>query len=167
LADWTENVISELDAWIQATGDEEARQEKRLSKTAGNWITSELLKHLKADNKKVSDLKLTAENFAELVCLVYQGKVNSSAGQRILEEMYVNGGDPIDIMKTIGLEQIDNSAELEVAVKKIIQNNPTQAKAYKAGKKSLIQFFIGQVMMETRGKANPKIVERIIEKLFQ
>lgn len=166
-ADWTENVISELDAWIDATGDEEARQEKRLSKTAGNWITSELLKHLNADNKRIGDLKLTAENFAQLICLVYQGKINSSAGQRILEEMYANGGDPIEIMKTMGLEQIDNSEELELAVKKIITNNPEQTKAYKAGKVTLIQFFIGQVMAETRGKANPKIVQEILEKLLK
>ncbi len=167
LADWTENVVSELNAWIQATGDEEARQEKRLSKTAGNWITSELLKHLKTDNKNICDLKLTAENFAELVCLVYQGKINSSAGQRILDEMYKNGGDPINIMKEMGLEQIDSSAELEIAVEKIITNNPEQTKAYKAGKVTLIQFFIGQVMAETRGKANPKIVQEILEKLLQ
>ncbi len=167
LADWTENVISELDAWIEANGDEEARQEKKLSKTAGNWITSELLRHLNADNKRINDLKVTAENFAQLVCLVYQGKINSSAGQRILEEMYANGGDPVEIMKEIGLEQIDNSAELEIAVKKIINNNPEQVKVYKSGKVSLIQFFIGQVMAETRGKANPKIVQEILEELLQ
>jgi Asp-tRNA(Asn)/Glu-tRNA(Gln) amidotransferase B subunit len=61
--------LSELDAWIEANGDEEERQERRLSKAAGNWITGELIKHLKIDNRKISDLKLTAENFAELVCL--------------------------------------------------------------------------------------------------
>lgn len=166
LADWTENVLSELDAWIEANGDEEERQERRLSKTAANWITSELLKHLKADNKRVGDLKLTAENFAELVCLVYQEKINSSAGQRILAEMYENGGDPTDIMKVMGLEQLDNTAELEKAVKIIIANNPEQAAAYKAGKTNLIQFFVGKAMAETHGRANPKIVREILEKLL-
>lgn len=166
LADWTENVLSELDAWIEANGDEEERQERRLSKTAANWITSELLKHLKADNKRIGDLKLTAENFAELVCLVYQEKINSSAGQRILAEMYENGGDPTDIMKAMGLEQLDNTAELEKAVKIIIANNPEQAAAYKAGKINLIQFFVGKAMAETHGRANPKIVREILEKLL-
>jgi aspartyl-tRNA(Asn)/glutamyl-tRNA(Gln) amidotransferase subunit B len=83
LADWTENVISELDAWIEANGDEEERQEKHLAKSASNWITSELLKHLNADNKRISDLEITAENFAELISLIYQEKINSSAGQTI------------------------------------------------------------------------------------
>ena len=167
LANWTENVISELDAWIDASGDEEARQEKRLSKTAGNWITSELLKHLNADNKRITDLKLSAENFAELVCLVYQEKINSSAGQRILEEMYQNGGDPTDIMKLMGLEQMDNSEQIEGSVKSVIASNPIQVKAYLEGKTNLIQFFIGKVMAETGGKANPKIVQEILEKLLK
>lgn len=166
LADWTENVLSELDAWIEANGDEEERQEKRLAKTAGNWITSELLKHLNSDNKKIGDLKLTAENFAELVSLVYQDKINSSAGQRILEEMYQNGGDPTDIMKLMGLEQLDNTEELTEAVKTIIARNPSQANDYRQGKTTLLQFFIGQTMAATKGKANPKIVKELLEKLL-
>lgn len=166
LADWTENVLSELDAWIEANGDEDERQEKRLAKTAGNWITSELLKHLNADNKRIRDLKITAENFAELIALVYQEKINSSAGQRILEEMYNNGGDPTDIMKLMGLEQMDNTKELEEVVKKIIEANQAQANDYRAGKTVLIKFFIGQAMAETDGKANPKIVQKILEKLL-
>lgn len=167
LADWTENVISELDAWIEANGDEEARQEKKLAKAAANLITSELLKHLKADNKKVGDLKMTAENFAELVCLTYQGKINSSAGQSILEKMYWEGGDPTDIMGALGLEQLDNESELEEAVRKIISNNPAQQEQYRQGKTNVFQFFVGQVMAETKGKANPKIVKELLDKLLK
>ncbi len=166
LADWTENVISELDAWIEANGDDEARQKKRLAKTAGNWITSELLKHLNADNKRIGDLKLSAENFAELICLVYQDKINSSAGQRILTEMYRNGGDPTDIMKLMGLEQMDNTEEIEIVAQKIIENNSEQTKAYRGGKTNLLQFFVGQIMAETDGKVNPKIAREILEKLL-
>ncbi len=167
LADWTENVISELDAWIEANGDIQERQEKRLAKTAGNWITSELLRYLNADNKRITDLKLTAENFAELIALIYQEKINSSAGQRILEEMYKNGGDPTDIMRDMGLEQMDNTEELSLAVNKVILANPAQAKDYRAGKTNLLQFFVGQVMAETRGKANPKIVAELLTKLLK
>ncbi len=166
LADWTENVLSELDAWIEANGDDEERQERRLSKTGGNWIANELLKHLNVDNKQIDDLNITAENFAELVSLVYQEKINSSAGQRILEEMYNNGGDPTDIMKAMGLEQMDNTEELEKAVKKIIEENPSQVADYRAGKTALIKFFIGKTMAETDGKANPKIIKEILEKLL-
>jgi aspartyl-tRNA(Asn)/glutamyl-tRNA(Gln) amidotransferase subunit B len=164
LADWTENVLSELDAWIEANGDEEERQERRLSKTAGNWITSELLKHLNADNKKIGDLRITAENFAELICLIYQGKVNSSAGQKLLAIMYEQGGDPTDLMDKMGLKQIDNSAELEATVKEIIAAHPAQTEQYRAGKTNVLQFFIGQGMAATRGKANPEILKELLEK---
>ncbi|MHB8904216.1 MAG: Asp-tRNA(Asn)/Glu-tRNA(Gln) amidotransferase subunit GatB [Patescibacteria group bacterium] len=166
LSEWTENVISELNAWIEANGDEAVRQEKHLARSAANLITSELLKHLNSDNKKISDLKITAENFAELCCLLYQNKINSSAGQSILEKMYKEGGDPTDIMGELGLEQIDDSVELEIAVKKIIAKNPAQTADYKKGKITLIQFFIGQVMAETKGKANPERVKEILERLL-
>jgi aspartyl-tRNA(Asn)/glutamyl-tRNA(Gln) amidotransferase subunit B len=166
LADFSENVISELDAWIEANGDEEARQEKRLAKTAGNWLTSELLKYLNANNQRIIDLKITAENFAELICLVYQNKINSSAGQMILEKMYKNGGDPTDIMTDLGLEQIDDTAELIKVTEKIIAVNSKQAAEYRSGKTNLLQFFIGQIMAETNGKANPKILKELLEKML-
>ncbi len=167
LASWTEEVISELEAWINAEGDEARRQEKHLAKTAANWITGELLKHLNADNKKITDLKISAENFAELISLIYQNKINSSAGQKILEKMYWEGGDPSDIMLELGLEQLDNSAQLEIAVKKIITANPKQLTQYRKGKTNIIQFFIGKVMAETKGKANPKMVKELLEKLLK
>ncbi len=167
LANWSENVISELEAWIEANGDEADRQEKKLAKIAGNWITGELLKHLNSSGQRITDLKMTAENFAELICLIYQDKINSSAGQTILEFMYNNGGDPTDIMQEMGLEQLDNSAELEEMVKNIITQNPTQLKEYQNGKTNVLQFFVGQIMANTKGKANPKIVTELLKKLLK
>jgi len=167
LAAWTERVISELDAWIEANGDDADRQEKKLAKTAANWITRELTKYLKADNKKIDDLKMTAENFAELICLVYQGKINAAAGQSILEKMYYEGGDPTDIMAERGLEQMDDNTALEKVVLKIIADNPAQVAQYRSGKTNIFQFFVGQVMAETNGKANPKIVKELLERLLK
>lgn len=167
LANWSEQVISELSAWIEANGDDADRQDKKLAKIAGNWISGELLKHLKANNDKLENLKMTPENFAELVCLIYQGKINSSAGQTILEFMYNNGGDPTDIMKDMGLEQLDDKAELEKAAKKIIAENSDQAEQYKKGKTNVIQFLLGKLMAATGGKANPKTAKELLEKLLQ
>ncbi len=167
LAAWTENVISELKAWIEANGDKEERQEYHLAKYAANWISGELLKHLKADHKKINDLKITAENFAELIALIYQDKINSSAGQTILERMYWEGGDPSDIMQELGLEQLDNSEELKTEIEKIIKEYPEQLTQYQKGKTNLIQFFIGKVMAATHGKANPKIVKELLEDLLK
>ncbi|RLC38079.1 Asp-tRNA(Asn)/Glu-tRNA(Gln) amidotransferase subunit GatB, partial [Candidatus Falkowbacteria bacterium] len=166
LADYTEQVITELRAWIDSSGDNWERQKKKLAKTTANWLISELFKHLNEDNVSIQDIKITPENFAELITLVYSGKINSSAGQKILEIMYKKGGDPSDILKELGLEQIDNIAELEKIIKKVIDNNPTQVEQYKAGKETIFKFFIGQAMAATKGKANPKTVQELLKKLL-
>lgn len=166
LANWTEDVISELDAWIEANGDESDRQEKKLAKAAGNWISGELMKYLNAEPRGFAGLKITAENFAELICLIYQDKVNSSAAQKILETMYKEGGDPTDIMRRLNLEQLDDSAALEEAARKVLADNPTQVEQYKAGKTNIIQFLLGKVMAATGGKANPMTAKEILEKLL-
>jgi aspartyl-tRNA(Asn)/glutamyl-tRNA(Gln) amidotransferase subunit B len=101
------------------------------------------------------------------MCLIYQDKINSSAGQKILEKMYWEGGDPNQIMQDLGLEQMDSSEELTAVVKTIVDANPTQVAQYRAGKTNVFQFFIGQAMAATKGKANPKIVKEILEKLLQ
>lgn len=166
LANFTENVVSELRAWVDSSRESWEDSEKKLSKLVSNWMTSELLKYLKYGNGLEPISKITAENFAELLTLVFQDKINSSAGQTILEHMVEKGGDPSHIMRDQGLEQMDNSEELENVVKEIIEKNPAQAKQYKNGKENLIQFFIGQSMAATKGKANPKKVQEIIRKLL-
>ena len=162
IADFTEAVISELEAWINANGDDWERQKNKLAKAVSNWTLSELFKYLK-NGKTLADLKVDAENFAELICLVYQDKINSSAGQTILQNMIEKGGDPTNIMQSLGLEQMDNSAELENNVLDIIAKNPDQVSQYKAGKENVLQFFVGQIMSATKGKANPKIVLDILK----
>lgn len=167
LADYSEQVISELRAWIDSTGDNWERQKKKLAKTAANWLISELFKHLKYDKITISEIDITPENFAELITLVYQGKINSSAGQAILKEMYKKGGDPTSIMQNLGLEQIDDQAELEKIIKEIVSKNQKQVEQYKSGKENVLQYFVGQAMAATKGKANPKIVIEILTKILK
>lgn len=166
IADFTERVITELRAWIDSTGDSWERQKQKLSKTASNWLISELFKHLNADNKRINDINITPENFAELITLVYQGKINSSAGQKILKVMYDQGGDPSHILDELGLGQINNEEELANVIKKIIEKNPSQVEEYKKGKANVIQYFVGQTMSSTKGKANPKVVIELLKKLL-
>jgi len=166
LASYTEKVISELRAWIVASGDDWERQKTKLAKITSNWLITELFKHLNEDKKIIQDLKISPENFAELVALIYQDKINSSAGQTILEVMYKNGGDPTNIMAELNLEQLDNEAELEKVILDIIKNNQAQVEQYKKGKETVLQFFVGQIMAATKGKANPKIVLILLKKIL-
>ena len=166
LADYAEQVISELRAWIDSTGDNWERQKKKLSKLTSNWLLSELFAYLNKGGKKITDINITPENFAELMTLVYQNKINSSAGQKLLKIMYEKGGDPSNIMQDLGLEQMDDDGELEKIAKEIIDKNPDQAKEYRAGKTALLQYFVGQIMAATKGKANPKKAQEILAKLL-
>jgi len=156
LAKYTEQVISELKEWIDSSGEDWEKQETKITKTASNWLISQLLKHLNENKEKIQNIKITPENFAELVSLVFLKKINSNTGQKILDIMYKNGGDPSNIVKDLGLEQIDNDDELIEVIKEIIKNNPTQVEQYKQGKESVLQYFVGQIMKETKGKANPQ-----------
>jgi aspartyl-tRNA(Asn)/glutamyl-tRNA(Gln) amidotransferase subunit B len=167
LADYAENVISELRAWISSSGDDWERQKNKLGKASANWLTGELFMHLNKEGKTIKDLKITAENFAEFITLVYQNKMNSSAAQTVLGEMYKNGGDPSDIIRDMGLEQIDNESELEKVIEEVIKKFPAQVEEYKQGKQNVLQFFVGQIMAATKGKANPKIVLEILKKLLK
>lgn len=167
LSEWFEAAVSELGAWIEADNDSYDRQENALAKTLANLLTGELLKHLKNQNKKISDLKISPENFAELSFLLYKGKINSSAGQKVLEEMLERNESPIKLVAELGLEQLDNEADLEKAVGDILQENPEQVAQYKAGKTNIIQFLLGKVMANTKGKANPKTAKEILEKLLK
>ncbi|MFH1582952.1 MAG: Asp-tRNA(Asn)/Glu-tRNA(Gln) amidotransferase subunit GatB [Candidatus Falkowbacteria bacterium] len=167
LAKFTEQVISELRAWIKSTGDSWERQKHKLAKATANWLINELFSHLKNDGRSIDQLKITPENFAEFICLVYQGKINSSAAQTILAKMYKDGGDPTDIMADLGLEQLDNREALEKIIAEVVFKNQKQAEQYKAGKTNVLQFLVGQVMAATRGKANPKLLLEILTDILK
>ena len=167
LADYTEKVISELRAWIEATGDSWQRQKHKLAKITANWLINELFKHLKNDNKGISRLRITPENFAEFICLVYQEKVNSSAAQTILTKMYKDSGDPTQIMADLGLEQLDSKEALEKIIAEVVFKNQKQVDEYKAGKTNVVQFLVGQAMAATRGKANPKLLLELLTDILK
>ncbi len=166
LAEYTEQVVSELRAWIKSSGDSWERQKHKLAKATANWLINELFKHLKTDNLSIKKLKITPENFAEFICLVYQDKINSSAAQTIMSEMYKNGGDPTQIMAKLGLEQLDDTEALKKIIKEVISKNQKQVEQYKNGKENILQYFVGQIMAITKGKANPKLlIELLIDVL--
>src|SRR3989338_11409860 len=167
LAKYTEAVISELRAWIEASGDSWERQKHKLAKAAANWLINELFKHLNAELKDINQVKITAENFAEFIALVYQEKINSSAAQTIFARMYKRGGDPTQIMDELELEQLDDKEAFKKVVTEVILKNQAQVEQYKKGKTNVLQFFVGRVMASTKGKANPKIITEILKDLLK
>jgi len=161
IADYFENVVSELEEKIQSK--EISSGQDKVFKLAVNYILTELRKHMTEDNLKIDDLKITPENYAELIGIVADGKINSSAAQSVLKEMYATGGDPSQIVEEKNLAQVSDSSEIESMVDNVLADNQKSVEDYKAGKENSIKFLMGQVMAASKGKANPQVVMKLLE----
>jgi aspartyl-tRNA(Asn)/glutamyl-tRNA(Gln) amidotransferase subunit B len=162
-AEYFESVVSEI-------GDKkESREldadEEKAIRLAANYIVTELRKRLTDLGKTIADSGITPENYAEFIVILADGKINSSAAQMVLGEMLLGGdNDPSHIIARLNLAQMSDSGELEGIVDAILSVNAKSVEDYKAGKQNAFQFLIGQVMKETKGKANPKVVSEILVK---
>jgi aspartyl-tRNA(Asn)/glutamyl-tRNA(Gln) amidotransferase subunit B len=163
LAEYFEETCSELEAWMGAGKQQRFKEnKKKLYQLTANYLITEAQKYFSAivlaDERKVSP-----ENFAELIKLIYEEKINSSAAQVVLKEMFTTGADPSHIIEEKNLAQTSNESELQAVVKKVLKANPAPVKDYLQGKEKSIQFLVGQVMRETKGKANPQVVLKLLK----
>lgn len=158
LADFFEHTVSELNVWLES--GKIKTDIDRLIILSANYIITEFPKFVPASG----EIKITPENFAELIYLTFIGEISSSGTQEVLKEMFKTGGDPSQIIEEKNLKQTSDVGELETIIDKIIKNNPQPVKDYKQGKETALQFLIGLAMRESKGKANPNIVGEIIKK---
>lgn len=162
LADYFEEVASEAGTHDKDTSE----KPKKLIQTIATFITGDFLRLLKENGVKAREVRVTPENFAELMLYVAEDKISQISAKKILEEMFRSGEDPTEVIEHLGLWQISNSSDLEDIALHIIRENDRAVKDYREGKTASLQFLVGQVMKESRGKANPKIVQEIIKKLL-
>lgn len=164
LADYFEGVVSELLQYDKETPEE---PKKDLPRFAASFLTGEFQRILRNLLASVADINVTAENFAELMIFVAEDKISNTVAKQVLEEMVRSGDDPSDIIDRLGLWQVSNQADIEDIARHIISENPKAVLDFKNGKAASIQFLIGRVMKESRGKANPKTAQEIIKKLLE
>lgn len=141
---------------------EEANDIISKPKEIANVLMSDVAAYVNENIVNPIDLKVTAETIAKYVSLLENGKLNSKTGKKVLKEMLENGGDPETIMKEKGLIQITDEKQIKEMVEKVISNNPESVQDILAGKDRAVKFLVGQVMKESRGKANPEIVNKEI-----
>lgn len=135
-------------------------------KAISNLILTEVLRILNEKSITISEFTITPENLTELISLKIEDKINSSAMQTIFNEMLDNDKSPAKLAEEMNLMQVSDSGFIDPIIDKIIADNPDEVARYREGKKALIGFFIGQVMKQSKGKANPKLVrERVVQKL--
>ncbi|MEI8097038.1 MAG: Asp-tRNA(Asn)/Glu-tRNA(Gln) amidotransferase subunit GatB [Candidatus Moraniibacteriota bacterium] len=162
LANYFESVSSELAEKIAS--HEISVSFERAMKLASNYMLTELRKHLMESGEDIADIKITPENYAEFIGIVASDKINSSAAQTVLLEMYKGGdNDPSHIIERLNLAQLSDISELGTIVVSVLSLNEKSVADYHAGKQNAFQFLIGQVMSATKGKANPKVVADVLK----
>ena len=133
---------------------------------SAKWIIGEVNALLNKNDVSLDESNINTKNFSNLILKIKDGTISGKIAKEVLEEMWEEGSDPIEIIKSKGLEQISDEGELEAIAQAVIDNNSSQVEAYKSGKDKLFGFFVGQVMKETQGKANPGAVNQILKKLL-
>ncbi len=137
-------------------------EESRRAKVAANWVLGEVARWLNDRNAEFEAFPIPPERLAELATLVERGTITGQVGKRVFDEMAESGKSASAIVEEEGLAQIDAADELRALVRKVIEANPKAVADYRAGKEAAVKFLIGQVMRETRGRANPQVVQELI-----
>ena len=148
VADFFEAAVAETDAAAQLVA---------------NWVMGELSGALNRDGLDIVDSKVSAHNLAGLLTRIHDNTISGKIAKQVFEAMWSGEGKADEVIETKGLKQITDSSAIESVVDKVIAAHPGQVAEYKAGKDKLIGFFVGKVMQETKGQANPAQVNQILK----
>jgi aspartyl-tRNA(Asn)/glutamyl-tRNA(Gln) amidotransferase subunit B len=133
-------------------------------KKLSNWFLGELMRLLKEEGTPLSSLRFTPAQLAELLGAVDKGTISANAGKDVLGEMFRTGKPPADVIAEKGLAQVSDAGAIEAVVDDILAKNAGEAEKYRAGKKQVFGFFVGQVMRAMKGKGNPALVNELLKK---
>jgi aspartyl-tRNA(Asn)/glutamyl-tRNA(Gln) amidotransferase subunit B len=132
-------------------------------KLSANWVLGEFTRELNNSGKAARESNVTAEDLAELIKTVESGAINNSQAKEVFAEMFVTGKPAATVIAEKGFEQISDTGAIEKIVDEVVEKNENQVAAYRNGNEKLFGFFVGQVMKESGGKANPKVVNDILK----
>lgn len=131
-------------------------------KASVNWIMGEFASQLSNAGIEIAKAPVTPENLAKLLALIAKGTISGKIAKKVFAEIWKDGADPEEIVKAQGLVQISDTGALKELVVKVIANNPKAVEDFKAGKKKAVGALVGQIMKETKGKANPKVINELL-----
>ncbi len=132
-------------------------------KAVNNWIISDISRILNETEMEPIEIPFDAEQLGKLITLIDKGTISSSIAKKVLEELFENPKDPEEIVKEKGWIQISDEGAIKEVVLKVLENNPQSVADYKAGKEKAIGFLVGQAMKETKGKANPQMLNKMFK----
>lgn len=132
-------------------------------KLVANWVTGELAGLLKAASKEITESPVSPEAIGELVGLIHSGEISGKLAKEIFPKMFEEGLSPKFIMERDGLKQISDAGALDKIIEEVLAANPKQVEQYKSGKVALLGFLVGQVMRQSRGQANPAVLNEMLK----
>lgn len=139
----------------------EVNKQVNNAKLVANWVINEVLRKTEDNN-----ILISVQNFSELLIMVSKSEISSTAGKQVLEQLWGTNKTAAEVVEKLGLKQISNTDELKQIVQAAINNNPKSVADYKGGNEKAIGFLVGQVMKESKGKANPQIVNKLLKELL-
>ena len=132
-------------------------------KVAANWLMGEVSKHINAAGLDMKACPVSAKNLAEMLALIDKGTISGKIAKTVFEEMWSSGKDAQTVVKEQGLVQISDEGAIIEIVDTVLAANPQSVADYKAGKEKAIGFLVGQIMRQTKGRANPDVVNRLLK----
>ena len=132
------------------------------AKAVANWLLSDISRILNEKELEPDGIPFTAEQLAKVIQLIDKGTISSAIGKKVIEELFENPKNPEEIIKEKGWIQISDEGAIKEVVQKVIANNPQSVADYKAGKDKAVGFLVGQAMKETKGKANPQMLNKML-----
>ena len=136
------------------------------SKLAANWVMGELMFHLNKAGTEIEDSPISSSELADVLKMIGAGTISGTIAKTVFEEMFATGKSATVIVEEKGLIQVSDVDAIETLIRTVLEENPKEFQAYKEGKKKLFGFFVGCVMKQSRGKANPKVVNEMLRKLL-
>ncbi len=133
-------------------------------KTASNWVMGDVLRFLNEEKRDIRDCPIRPEALAAMIALIKDGTISGKMAKDVVEEMYRTGRSPEDIVREKGMVQITDEGALIPVIDEILARHSGQLEQYRAGKDKLFGFFVGQVMKATQGKANPQLINDLLQK---
>jgi len=167
-----EHGISAVDAEVLVANREVADYFERVARDAGNaraaanWTRNEVLRVLNEQKIDIHAFRVTPEMLARLIRLIDSGAIGGKAAKEVFEEMAASGAAPDEIVERNGLAQVSDPDAIREAARRVVQANEAQVTQYRAGTAKIFGYLVGQLMKETRGKANAELANRILRELL-
>ncbi|MCL5986089.1 MAG: Asp-tRNA(Asn)/Glu-tRNA(Gln) amidotransferase subunit GatB [Actinobacteria bacterium] len=128
-----------------------------------NWIFSEVSAFLNEKSISIGESRITPQNLVELIMLINQGRISGKIAKEVAADVFESGRSPIDIVESRGLTQISDESGIKLIIDEVIGENPKAVQDFRSGKTSALAFLVGQVMRKSRGRANPDIVNSLLQ----